>query len=365
MAQDPLAPELNPLDEIQFADAHRVTLHPGSYTIRLSHDVQGVDAGGLGAASAEAIDRWFEDLSLLVHVPFPYLVPSEELLPQESLRFFAVDPHWLECLRDGAFSIGRVLETDRQRETAIRPTPVIHRGAIATADRQTAILAADAARKDGEYAGCQLRITAGAARGQWRMIRHYEGASRQAELDRGWDADETPDGTSRYEIHTAPPPHSGLLLRSEVVAGWPGLRVDGYAGVPEAGHENRSRAALLRMERLSKNVLLCLFDREVHTVDFHLKPETLHFGFDDASSLQTLTKTLRNAQGEDGTVRLGAAELALDAGTLVANLATLAESIRQKLITQHVIEPLPAPLTSDRFALQMVSGADLIRFQRT
>jgi hypothetical protein len=37
---------------------------------------------------------------------------------------------------------------------------------------------------------------------------------------------------------------------------------------------------LLRMARLSANVLLCLFEGVVQTVDLHLKPETLHFGLD-------------------------------------------------------------------------------------
>jgi hypothetical protein len=37
---------------------------------------------------------------------------------------------------------------------------------------------------------------------------------------------------------------------------------------------------LLRMERLSANVLICLFKGEIKTVDIHQKPETLHFGLD-------------------------------------------------------------------------------------
>jgi hypothetical protein len=47
-------------------------------------------------------------------IPFGYLVPDERMLSIESLRFSYVDPLWVECLLDGAFSIGRVLSTDRQ-----------------------------------------------------------------------------------------------------------------------------------------------------------------------------------------------------------------------------------------------------------
>ena len=45
-------------------------------------------------------------------MPFHYLVPREEMLPVNSIRFFHVDAAWLECLLDGAFSIGRVTSAD-------------------------------------------------------------------------------------------------------------------------------------------------------------------------------------------------------------------------------------------------------------
>ncbi|MEM9778573.1 MAG: hypothetical protein AAF813_01560 [Pseudomonadota bacterium] len=40
-------------------------------------------------------------------VPFSYLVPDEALLPPESARAFAIDPHWMACLLAGALSPGR------------------------------------------------------------------------------------------------------------------------------------------------------------------------------------------------------------------------------------------------------------------
>ena len=55
---------------------------------------------------------------MLEGIPFHYLVPDERLLPPESLKFFVVDPAWLAALRDGAFSIGRVLPGDRVADKA-------------------------------------------------------------------------------------------------------------------------------------------------------------------------------------------------------------------------------------------------------
>lgn len=59
---------------------------------------------------------WFESLRKLEKVPFNYLVPDERMLPPESIRFFRVDPDWVDCLADGAFSIGRVASSDHKAD---------------------------------------------------------------------------------------------------------------------------------------------------------------------------------------------------------------------------------------------------------
>ena len=64
-------------------------------------------------AMPEALATWFRDIELLKGVPFNYLVPDEGLLPKESIRFFWVDAYWVDCLQDGAFSIGRVTAADQ------------------------------------------------------------------------------------------------------------------------------------------------------------------------------------------------------------------------------------------------------------
>lgn len=63
-----------------------------------------------------AIWQWLDELTELRHIPFNYLVPHADFLPPESIHFFTVDRRWIECLRDGAFSVGRVLATDSQHD---------------------------------------------------------------------------------------------------------------------------------------------------------------------------------------------------------------------------------------------------------
>ncbi|MFO1502008.1 MAG: hypothetical protein U1G07_27155 [Verrucomicrobiota bacterium] len=64
----------------------------------------------------DAVTDWIKSLRRLDPVPFRYLVPDERMLPVESIRFFEIDPHWINCLIDGAFSIGRILENDHARD---------------------------------------------------------------------------------------------------------------------------------------------------------------------------------------------------------------------------------------------------------
>jgi hypothetical protein len=60
----------------------------------------------------DPIADWLDSLRKLEGVPFNYLVPDERMLPLESIRFFRVDEVWVDCLADGAFSIGRVSSSD-------------------------------------------------------------------------------------------------------------------------------------------------------------------------------------------------------------------------------------------------------------
>lgn len=220
---------------------------------------------------------FFRKTSLLEGLPFSYLVPDERLLPVESIRFFRVDPRWVEALLDGAFSIGRV----------------------------------------------------------------GTGALQQ-------DAD-NPVATPYGNL-------SGFLLRSTLVSGWPGLLIEGYSErinnddfVPSAD----TPLGILRCERLSSNVLLCLFDGEVATVDLHLKPETMHFGVDaPTGNPATFHKTLRNpTTGNDEPKALA---IPWKSNSQVIDIAQLTSAMKSRLGL--------STFTSAQFALEMISGAQKVRF---
>lgn len=63
-----------------------------------------IDPGPVTAPGRRIVE-WLQALRQLKGVPLGYLVPHTDMLPPESLRFFAVDPHWLDALCDGALSL--------------------------------------------------------------------------------------------------------------------------------------------------------------------------------------------------------------------------------------------------------------------
>ena len=246
----------------------------------------------------DALNQWLSDTSLLKGLPFNYLVPDEQMLPVESIRFFSLDFDWIACLLDGAFSIGRISPNDFKRDQALHAL-------------------------------------------------HLEGFKGQ--------------------------PISGFLLRSSAVAGWPGLQADGYSKMSatdedkETPQMDEDKLPLLIKERLSPNVMICLFAGEVAAVDIHEKPEMLHLGFDipkEPGKAIDYSKNLRNAQGIDVNKHQPIATQHLapnwDANNRVVDVGGLFNSIEQKKDTLGFNNEF----TSAQFALSLIEGVQKVRLVR-
>ncbi|HWU20450.1 MAG TPA: hypothetical protein VN088_02920 [Nocardioides sp.] len=181
-----------------------------------------------GAMPAE-LRRWLVQLRLLQSVPFAYLVPDTELLPEESIRWFYVDREWTDALVMGALSVGTANSDDRTLLT-----------------------------------------------GRYPAVRD--------ELDREERQVRRPDEAPRLSGDGGP--ISGFILRSRLVAGWPAMHVRAFAVDPnEADDASYSdddprRIRLLRLERLAPAVLLCLFDGIPRVVHIEEPRQGVQFGFD-------------------------------------------------------------------------------------
>lgn len=190
----------------------------------------------LGAQGLDTIDDWLAQLYLLIGVPFENLVPHAALLPAESVRFFYLDANWQTALVEGALSIGIGSSRDQVYQ-----------------DMMKALI---------------------------------------------WDATLAAAEQVREALLSAPPPAgstpaldqqmlAGMLLRSALVSGWPGLEINAYMSYTTSGSpataqpDLATQINLLRMERLSSDVLLCLWPAVPAVVTIDEPREGIAFGFAD------------------------------------------------------------------------------------
>ncbi|MBD2385024.1 hypothetical protein [Cylindrospermum sp. FACHB-282] len=208
----------------------------------------------------EAVKTWLNQLSHLQGVPFKYLVPDEKLLPKESIRFLRIDPNWIRCLLDGAYSIGRVTPGDFVCDCAT-----------------------------------SLSIPYGHA--------------------------------------------TGVLIRSDLISGYPGLLIDAY-------DSQGSSLTELRRQYLSPNILLCLFDGNLSRLDIHQKPEMLHFALEmlDDNRYQKILPRQNNQLTITGELREGRV-------VAIADLSMqLCTALQMELKT----------FNSGHFALQMLETSERV-----
>jgi hypothetical protein len=262
----------------------------------------------------QSIVDWLTQLTLLYGVPFPYLVADPRLLPVESIRFFYLDPNWLNRCVDGALSVG-VLST-----------------------------AEDIFNED-----FFAHFHAGLAAGQQALRATLRGKAPAATVKIG--------GTV-----------GGFLMRSVVVSGWPGLEVTAArAGTP---------LGLLRMDRLASDVLLVLFDDVPDTVQIIEPAEGLRFGVEDVTdhpgTFQVALRWVNPAGGHDVGSQIINAGTPLTASTTERTGAGQPDGVLEIGALVTAIEAaMPAgqltdgKLTAGSFAIQLVRGAGRVTLEDT
>lgn len=272
-------------------------------------------ASALNSASANGasdpppvVVAWLARLSLLYGVPFTYLVPDYRMLPPESIRWGFLDPNWTARAADGAMNVGRTT---------------------------TAAVAVDVALSQSVRRALPAAIP---------LVRaSLRGDAAPTELSSG--------GTVTV-----------MLIRSAVVAGYPGLEI---RGLDSQGDD----VQLLRFDQLSKDVMIALFAELPATVELLEPPEGLHFGVrwnSTHTSMTTLLRSLQTAtlgqQVLDGSGTPVAVDLPArsNSGANVLDIVGSMNSIVAGLQTyNHYTGSTLAPAD---MAIEMVRAAGLQRF---
>ncbi|MEM8980754.1 MAG: hypothetical protein AAGD04_14805 [Pseudomonadota bacterium] len=164
--------------------------------------------------------------------------------------------------------------------------------------------------------------------------------------------------------HQAEPPEmSGFLLRSAAVADFPHLEVDGYD--TDLSNSDRAPAGtpaskILRFERLSRDVLMVLFEGRIRTADLHLHPQAVHFGFlaTEHGGKHVFEKHIRNVSPHPNPIPV-------DPGPPGKPSRLDGRRVKMDDLAKDIIGHISgASGPVSKFALQMIEGVELVRFRR-
>ncbi|MDT3779102.1 hypothetical protein PJI16_16170 [Nitrospira sp. MA-1] len=282
---------------------------------------------GIDLSVPDDIAGWLGRGLLLYGVPFNYLVPDERMLPPESIRFFYLDQAWVQCLLEGAVSVGRGTERDEMVDQEL----------------SNSFLAR------ASEAGASLR-------------------------DRG-RADSDDDEAKASELTKLNWPLTGFLLRSSVVAGWQGLEVVASEGFDSTIEKPIGVLKALRIDRLGPDVLLCLYNGVIKFIEVRQPLEGLHFGASPTpkGGFQKLSVRRVNAPageqlpGPKAKVKKGdALDVPMRPGVnRVVKVKELAENLEKKLKGMGAMdkEGEYSLFTAAEFGLQMVESPGRVRFE--
>ncbi len=280
---------------------------------------------------------WFANLASLSPVPFNYLVPDESMLPTESLRFFSIDRLWIDSLLAGAFSVGGNLRDDVLRaelepgmldELAAQRLPTTLAARLAETlgvSTRSLSLTYDPATKNGtvRVKGTDYRLAKRA-----NMVSVTDPGSRRRQFEALTGGAGTKETT-------------GVLVRSQLVSGWPDMFIDAYSStVPGARKNKLPPMKNVAASRRASNILMLSFDGELDMIEFYLKPDGLHFGL-DVNSDGSLNKNTPDHGDRVGQWR--------NMDLRIVDLDKLATTIAPRL-------------NSATFALQMFEGSSKGRF---
>ena len=261
-----------------------------------------------------SICRWLARLILLYRVPFPYLVADERMLPPDSMRFFYLGPGWLKCLLEGACSVGRSSSHDELVDEHLRDNFL----KLALEESHNVRTRAPAEHADSA---------------------HPRKVSENPAEKFDW------------------PQLTGFLLRSPLVRGWQGLEMRAWA---DSGEQATRALTPLRIDRLSPDIMLCIFNDKVDRIELKQPPEGMHFGAAPRGNgfkkyhLRRLNKNEQSAPA-DQIEKPSAIPLRKNSEERVVDISRLAQHLKKKLNRLHARDS-SREFTSADFGVEMVES---------
>jgi hypothetical protein len=236
----------------------------------------------------DTLRTWLMDIRLLRHIPIAYFVPDAALLPPESIRFFHIDPTWMDRVVDGVFA------------------------------------AANTGTVDSVFSASMLAMTRDAIDGDLFT------AADNLIPGNGWNAS---DGMT------------GMLIRSELVRRWPDMIIRAYK---KALDDDGSKATdpapdvpILRAETISKDLYIAIFAGTPGMV--HVREPNVGVRFGIEENPPGSTKWQVDNRASDGSPKPGEQIVkARNAANRTIDVAALAAAVgnQSRMVALH-LEQLP------------------------
>lgn len=201
---------------------------------------------------------WLGRLRKLEGVPFRYIVPSEEMLPNNSIRFFHLDRNWLDAMVDGALSTGVMDSRGSLLEGEGEMRKERYQKLMASLAEE------DKSAKDYRYV---LSVTESVNALPKNEKDQFDGWLEN--FNPGLSGDKVRKAQWDVVVNFLPEfvttvggSRTGFLLRSSVVRDFPGLSVNAYyqTDPTKNAYSTENKLLTLRQVRLSDTVLMCIFD---------------------------------------------------------------------------------------------------------
>ena len=247
-----------------------------------------------------SVVSWLSRLRLLEGVPFPYIVPSEGMLPNDSIRFFHVDRNWLDALVDGALSVGIIDSRGALAATDVEDREDLYQKLMTQLNERE--ITADSYRRS---AAAYSKVK-GVDFEQMRSMNNSDRFTAIGQIFSG----------IKYEMGGS---ITGFLLRSSIVRDYPGLEITAYFA-PQFVDDDSEQAYhddylldTLRQVRLSETIMLCLFNGipshlriKEPSEGIRLGVDTLN-GIDDPGTYQFTAdyKNINGIQVKNKTIPVG------------------------------------------------------------
>jgi hypothetical protein len=225
------------------------------------------------------IFEFLKRLSILNSVPFNYLVPMRDALPNESLRFFHMDMNWIFAMLDGALSVGRDTALDAASDIKIINDVI-----------------------DKVFSE-----------------NHNIRRALQGKAPLFHESLKISDGIAC----------AGFILNSVMVQGWRGLEFRGFG-------KDGERLECLRMETLSSTILFGLFRGKLQRLEIVQPPESFHFGFSTNSSGAYFEKKLRDEESGSLTDKVSVVKIRGNQNRRVINMSETAQEMRNALAADDI-----------------------------